>query len=297
MVAVLGHLGVWAGLYALAAFMCFSQLAGLPAGAPLPRWEAMLCVFLTATGVYSLDRVKMSSRWLDPADVLAQPERYRFLTPRSVRVRVMAAVVLVAAALVGYTFHPLAAALVALSALGTVIYAPMPRRRTARIKDRLWLKNLYVAIGMTLFCALVAMLARPEASVRGLPEFALNSWAALVLSFAAVGFRILFDAALCDIDDEPTDRRFGTDTFATRLGGKPVWHWAGFGRLAIAAGLVVARPLPVTARIGWAAAMVLGMIALRWRHPVRIRDTVDLRFLPEACFVAIVLWISQSSHF
>lgn len=294
MVPVCGHLGVWAGLYTLAAFLCFSQLSGVPLGQPLPRWEAMLCVFLTATGVYSLDRVKLVSRWLDPADALAQPERYQFLIPRSVSIRLIAVVLLVAAAFAGHAFHPLAAALVALAALGTVIYAPMPRRKTARVKDRLWLKNLYVALGMTLFCALIAVLAQPQATNRALSEFVLASWVVLALPFAAVGSRIFFDAALCDIDDEPTDRRFGTDTFATRLGGKSVWNWAGYGRLAIAVGLLFARPLPATARLGWAVAMVLGMIALRWRHPVRIRDTVDLRFLPEACFVALILWFNQS---
>lgn len=291
MVATLGHLGAWAGLYALAAFICFSQLGGIPGGAPLPRWDAMLCALLTATGVYSLDRVKLLSRWLDPADLAAQPERYRFLVPRTAMVRVIAAVLLILAASLGYRIHPFAGILVCLAAIGTVAYAPRPRRTFARVKDRVWLKNAYVAVGMAGFAGLLSVVSNGSEPWKEPVEQAQHTWSVFVLTFVVLALRIFFDAALCDIDDEPTDRAFRTSTFATAWGSMRVWNWAGLGRLALAVGLPFLTALPPGPRLAWSGAMFLGMVALRWRHPVRIRDTVDLRFLPEAAAAAIALWL------
>lgn len=291
MLTILGHLGVWAGLYALAAFVCFAQLAGMTPGSLLPRWDAMVCVFLTATGVYSIDRVKLFSGWLDPADVEAQPERYSFLTRKSGLVRVFALALLVGAGSVGYGVHPWMPVLVGIAALSTVAYAPRPRRTAARIKDLVWLKNGYVAAGMTFFAMLMTVLSLRPDSIEEMRAVVMDSKAALSVAFGVVFLRIFFDAALCDIDDEPTDRRFRTETFATRVGSIQVWNWAGIGRLVTAFFLFAALPLPFLPRVSWAIAMLLGMIALRWRHPVRIRDTVDIRFLPEAAGVTLILWI------
>lgn len=294
MLSVLGHLGVWAGLYALAAFICIFQLAGLPHSGPLPPWEAMVCVLLTATAVYSVDRVKLLSAWLDPADSAAQPERYRFLIRRAGGVRLFALSLLVAAALVGFRMHPVAPLLVFVAAASTVAYAPTPRGTVARVKDRLWLKNAYVAIGMAGFSAFIAVLASHAGTPVEVLKAAWDARIALGLAFLAVAIRVFLDAALCDIDDEPTDREFFTETFATRLGSPRVWNWAGIGRLVVAFGLLFATPLPIRPRVAWSMAMVMGMFALRWRHPTRIRDTVDFRFFPEAVFVTLVLMLSAN---
>lgn len=291
MISILGHLGVWAGLYALAAFVCFAQLARMTSGGLLPRWESMLCVFLTATGVYSIDRVKLFSAWLDPADIEAQPERYSFLMRRALVVRLGAFMLLVVAGVVGSLVHYSMPVLVGIAAVSTVVYAPGPRRSVARIKDRVWLKNAYVAAGMAFFALLMTLLSLRPGSMEELWVITVEQKVVLGLAFGVVFLRIFFDAALCDIDDEPTDRRFGTGTFVTSLGPMRVWNWAGIGRLAVAGSLLVALPLAWWPRVGWAIAMLLGMIALRWRHPVRIRDTVDIRFLPEAAGVTLLLWI------
>ncbi|MGH7241975.1 MAG: hypothetical protein ACREJD_00980 [Phycisphaerales bacterium] len=298
MFTILGHLGVWAGLYALASFICLCQLAGLTPGGFLPRWEAMACLLLTATAVYSVDRVKLISRWLDPADIAAQPARYQFLTRRTGLVRAFAFVLLVAAAAVGFRIGAIVPLLVVIAAASTVIYAPKPRNAIARVKDRLWLKNAYVAVGMATFAAVLAVLSVHPGSVEESIRSAMNLQPVLGIAFTIVALRIFFDAALCDIDDEPTDRQFRTETFATSLGSSRVWNWAGLGRFPLAVALLIATPLPFVARCAWSAAMVLGMFALRWRHPVRIRDTVDIRFLPEAVFVTLLLFLaSYSSSF
>lgn len=292
---VAGHLGVWAGFYALAAFICLCQLAGQTgewrrhgwAASGLPRWDAMLCVLLTATAVYGLDRVKLSSRWIDPADIAAQPARYEFLARWDLPVRVFALGCAVVAAFVGWTIHPLAPWIVLLSAAGTVAYAPRPRNKIARIKDRLWLKNAYVAVALSLFVWVMAALSTERTRDGAASVFEAN--APLGTAAAVVALRVFFDAALCDIDDETTDRAFSTATFATAWGSLWVWNWAGVGRFLLAAALPFLTWLPWRPRLAWCAAMILGMIALRWRRPKHIRDTVDMRFLPEAFLVAAVL--------
>jgi len=282
MFTILGHLGVWAGFYALAAFICFSQLAGTNHNWLLPRWEAMVCVLLTATAVYSIDRVKLTARWLDPADVAAQPERYGFLSPHNRSVRTLAFVLLLIAALISVRLSTLLPFVILAAAVSTALYAPMPRRKFARIKDRLWLKNAYVAFGMAGFAGLFALFSHARANYSTLLHVALERPLPLIIAFAVVALRIFFDAALCDMDDEATDRRFQTHTFATTLGSPRVWNWAGLGRGGLAVGMLFAQPVAFQIRVSWCVAMVLGMIALRSRHPVRIRDTVDVRFLPEA---------------
>ncbi len=292
MIRALGHLGLWAGLYALAALICFAHLAGLTLkGLPLPRWEAMVCVLLTATAVYALDRVKVRRHLLDPADAAAQPGRYEFLHRVDRTARVIASLLLLSAGAIGFRlgwYIPLA---VLFSGIAGVIYAPGPRRHRARLKDRLYIKNAYAALGMTGFVGLVGLAAESGPRLADLSSDVRARGLTLVLAGAVVAWRIFLDAALCDIDDEQTDRHYRTDTFAVTLGPARVWTWSGLGRLGIALALPILTPLAMPARMAWCIAMLLGMAALRWRRPERIRDTIDVRFLPEAIFVSMILLV------
>src|ERR1043165_9558889 len=155
MVRALGHVGAWEGLYASAAVICLTQLAGLTGPLELPRPEAIAMVFLIACGVYALDRVKLRDSWIDPADEAAQPRRYAFLRAHSRRVRGAAIVMLVSAALVGLRISPWAPAVAALAATSVVAYAMRPRGERPRIKDIVWIKNGYVAAGMCGFLVLM----------------------------------------------------------------------------------------------------------------------------------------------
>lgn len=297
MIRALGHLGLWAGLYVLAALVCFAQLSGLVGVATaLPRWDAVLCCVLTSTAVYALDRVKVRRSWLDPADTSAQPQRYGFLHRIDRRARILAVIFLLAGAAIGLRLAWYIPILVAASALGAIAYAPRARGERPRLKDRLWIKNAYAAGGITLFVGIVSIAA---AAGPGLSD--LVSWIAshaLLCSIAAavVALRVFLDAALCDIDDEAADRAFRTDTFAVALGPERVWNWTGLGRFGIALALPLMNPLPLRARTSWCLAIILGMLALRWRRPPRIRDTIDARFLPESLLVAalMVAWQAWS---
>lgn len=287
MFRAVGHVGVWVGLYALGAFMFIAQVSGSGPGV-LPRWEALAAVFLTVTAVYALDRAKLRDAWLDPADLAAQPERFEFIRIHSWAIRVLALAMLLAAAVVGARLSAWAPAVVAMSAAGVVAYAGKPRTDRSRIKDVLGLKNAYVAVGMTMFVLAVTLASSGErVPLRWNPRIP-----ALLIVSVILGIRIVLDAAMCDIDDAPTDSQFGTATWATTLGKERLWVWAGLLRVVLVAALLLAVPLPWRARASWAGAMTIGTVALRWPRWPRLRDPVDLRFVSEAIIAtgALLAW-------
>lgn len=281
----MGHIGVWAGLYVTAAFVFVAHVAGAaPSG--LVRWEALVGVLCIATGAYALDRVKLRNAWIDPADRTGQPDRYEFLVPRASRVRALALVLLAAGGTVGSRVSPWAPVAAAAALLGVTAYAPRPRTGRPRLKDRAWIKNTYIATGIAGF----AMLATTAATgAWGSWEgFASHAWG-LVAAGALVGLRAGVDAALCDVDDEHADRRFGTSTLATAMGGRWVWRMARPARLLIIGGILGANVCPWRARMVWSAVTACGLAAMRLGAPSSLRDWVDVRFIAESALASAAL--------
>lgn len=286
----LGHIGFWAGLYVAGAFIFGAQVSGF--ATLLPPLPAMLAVLLMATAAYALDRVKLRDRWIDPADVMAQPERFAFLQPRARAVRALAFCMLLAGASLGSLYTPWAIAAALAVPIGVAAYAPLPRNgsKRPRLKDRLWLKNAYVAAGITAFAALATVATTaPGSSPSEMLETARAKGAAVAWASILLFLRTVIDAALCDIDDEPTDRQFGTSTLATTLGARRLWTWAAFARAGLTIATLLAMPCPWPARVAWAIATGAGTVALRLRPPRRVRDWVDARFLLEGVVATLVL--------
>jgi len=289
MLRAAGHLGLWPGLYAVGALLCLTQLAWFTPD-PGRLAAAAFSVLFTATGAYILDRVKLRDAWIDPADITAQPERYAFLVPRARFVRLAAVALLGAGALAGLFISRYAPLSAGLAALGVVAYALKPRRRQPRPKDIVWIKNLYVALGITSFAALAALAAAASRDdFRAWLDLAHEHVRALVAACSLVAARVLLDAALCDIDDEPADRAHRTHTFSTRWGPERAWSLTGLARIALIAITLAATPCPWRARLAWAIAMSVGTLALRLRRPERVRDPVDLRLFLEAAAVTAAL--------
>src|SRR4051812_12969576 len=108
------HLALWASLYVTGATVCFWQLSGLaPATGQPESGFGLLCAFFTAAAVYLLDRVKLKDAWLDPADREAHPDRYSFIASRSMAVRALLVICVVASAVTGYLVTPWAPVLTA----------------------------------------------------------------------------------------------------------------------------------------------------------------------------------------
>lgn len=289
-VDALGHIGAWAGAYSSAAAVFFAQLSGL---STVPRASLVVSVFLTATGAYALDRVKLRDAWIDPADLEAQPARFAFLCAHAKRIRFLAFACVAGASLVGLLISPWAP-LACIAAVGGVIaYAARPRRVTPRPKDIPWVKNLYVASGIAVFGALAALAAHSASdptTPRPLFEL-LHSLLdpRIATTIAILIARVVVDAALCDLDDAASDAKFGTRTFATLLGRERLWIVSGLARVALIGLTLRAAPSPLMVRGVWAAALVLGTLAIRLRPPRSLRDAVDVRFAAEAALATAAL--------
>ena len=270
--------------------LCGAVGAGGREPAPRIRWEAVAWVLLTGISAYALDRVKLRDAWIDPADVHGQPRRYGYLRPRARMVRMLAFAALVSGTVIGMRVTP-SAPVAAISAVcGVVCYAPGPRRGRARLKDVHGLKNLYIAAGITGFAVIAAVAgASPIGTVAEMWRVAAAHAAPIACAAALLAVRVAVDAALCDLDDEESDRRFGTATLPVTLGGRRAWIYTGVARAFLALATLVAWPCPWRARVVWATVGVAGIAVLRLRRPERIRDPVDLRLAIEALAATVLL--------
>ena len=268
----LGHLAIWAGLYAVGC-VAFVFLA---TGEPM-RGRVIAIAFLVTTGTYLLDRVGPWPAWPDRADVASVPRRVRFLRRRVPRVRSIALGLLIVGLAMAASEGLLVALLVPASVAGMLAYGHGPG--PSRIKDVLLLKNVAVATSLVaLACVLVA---------------ANGSWEAATLALAggALWLHVLAGAMLCDVDDAAADARRGTRTFPNVLGVAQTWWTAEV--LIFAAGLLLvlaAAAGQVAWSLAWPLAIlpIVAMASLHIARPNRIRNLVDLLFpvsvLLAACY-------------
>jgi hypothetical protein len=117
----LGHLAIWAGLYAVGC-VAFVFLA---TGEPM-RGRVIAIAFLVTTGTYLLDRVGPWPAWPDRADVASVPRRVRFLRRRVPRVRSIALGLLVVGLAMAASEGLLVALLVPASVAGLLAYGHGP---------------------------------------------------------------------------------------------------------------------------------------------------------------------------
>ena len=294
--SAVAHAAVFAGLYVTASVVCLAQLAGLDRGvSPEFKFVAAAFAFCTATGVYLLDRVKLRDAWLDPADAHAHPRRFAFIARHAIAVRTAMGVLLICAGFLGARVLEWGAVIPIAAAAGVLLYAGRPRTARPRPKDVVILKNLYVALGITGFAAVVALAAfRPRADLAALTRASILHEAPLAISCAHLAVRVLADAVVCDVDDEDADRRFGTGTLPVHMGRHRAWKTAMALRIAAAVAIACIPALPLIPRITWAAVTVVSSTALRLAAPTRLRDWVDARFAIEAAAVTAVLSITRS---
>lgn len=284
------HLAVWAGLYVAGAVVCFAQISGIDAQvAPAVRLRAAAFAFCTAMAVYLLDRVKLANAWLDPADAQAHPDRFQFLARHARGVRATIALLLAAATWLGSGLAPWVIPLPLLACAGVLLYAARPRTGRARPKDIILLKNGYVAAGITGFAAIVALAAAGGDAGGSMSAIVTTHAAPLTLSCIHLAARVWADAALCDLDDEQSDRDHGTHTLPTRFGRRRAWDIALAVRLGLAAALALTPILHLDARLAWAGVTVISSLALRLAAPARVRDWVDARLPMEAAVVTLIL--------
>ena len=291
-----GDIGLWAGLYAAAAYICVAQLSGLwNTGVdgvvdPLRAAFAALSLLLTTTGAYALDRVKLRDEWIDPADVRSRPRRYSFLIAHASQVRVLSVLLFVAGMATGLAVSPCAPIAGFCAFAGVAIYAPHPRAARPRIKDLLWLKNAYVALGMTGFVtfAVLASIAPRDAGPAVWLATIQSHAPSLACACVLLCARAWLDAAVSDIDDEAADRTTGTGTLPTSIGRERTWNLTAVLRIVLICSILLCTPCPWPARAAWATAGTIGLIVVRTLRPQSLSDAVDLRFICEAFFATLM---------
>jgi 4-hydroxybenzoate polyprenyltransferase len=281
-----GHVALWPALYAGAVLCCFLQLAGMWRGGSAD-WIAVASVICTAMGTYLIDRVKLRPILIDPADRVAQPERYAFLQHHDLPARVLAVASLASGALLAARLSQWAPLLILLSVIGTTCYAPHPRVDRARLKDLLLIKNLYTAAGLVVLAAVFSF-------ITWLPDYQPVEWFHLLESPATLWaglvlfVRVLLDAVLCDVDDEVADRTFTTHTLVCKIGKRRAMHLATIILLLLASAIPF-LPLATTPRALWCASFLLTTLITIRTKPKSQKNFVDLRLPIEAAAISLIL--------
>lgn len=290
-VSILGHLAVPVGLYLAGCVACvLTGLGVLIEHGAAAAW-ALAGAFLAGQSMYLLDRVKLCDAWLDPADEAAQPERFAFLARHSNFIRVLVAVDAAAAMAIAALIHPMLPLAVAGLLASIVLYAGLPRtasspeqRGRRRLKDILVIKNIAVAGGITAYSLAVAWTLAVTGS-QHTPDRRAWIWAG-----GFVFLHVLADALLCDIDDAPSDQRFGTRTLAWRWGSGPTRCLAVF--VVLVALVLTAATTPSSSpshaemmRWLWAMGMAASSLWLVRVPAGRMRTAVDLRLPTMAALI------------
>jgi 4-hydroxybenzoate polyprenyltransferase len=154
--------------------------------------------------------------------------------------------------------------------VGVLLYAGGGSRHAPhrpRIKDRLLVKNVYVAAGITGLCAL---LVAAGSHVR---------WRELGLGAAVLLLIVLGDSVLCDIPDAESDARFGTHTVPNVFGAAAAWVIALVCHLGSVAIVVTRLGIADTSWSGLVlpAAIAATTAMLMAIRPTHLRDIVDAR--------------------
>lgn len=270
-----GHAAVWVSLYVAGCTVCLTDLGG-----GTRQWRAIATAMLIALSIYILDRVKLNDARLDPADRLAHPERFDFVSRHAPALRIVAALAGLAALAFAVSMHWTAPLACLVAYAGVLLYAGGRRRagpHRARVKDRLLIKNVYVAGGITGLCALLVASGGP---VR---------WREGGIAASVVFLLVLGDSILCDIPDAGSDERFGTHTLPNVVGPQAAWAVAlacQIGSLMLVWSAGVGEGVLWSAPALWPASVVATTVLLMIMRPAHLRDIVDARL---GAFGAIAL--------
>lgn len=257
LVRVSGFLAIWNGFYMAGAYLVVTDLSGQSASG-----LAFGVAWLTGQGAYLLDRVKLSTRFADPADRQADPDRADFLERHALHLRIWVTVASVTAIIGAVLLQPLLVGPVAAAFAGAFLYGSSPRPRP---KDIPAVKNLLVGVAIASLAAALAWAGT-------------SSWPTTLLAASLLIPAVAVDAMLCDLPDRESDREHGTRTLADAMGRKRTRLVSMLVLVLSLIAATIAAP-SLQRNVVWLflGALLLttpGIIGLR---PRSIRDAIDFR--------------------
>ena len=209
-----------------------------------------------------LDRAKVLRRWRDPADRMADPDREAGVDRHRVKLLVLAAVLCVVAFLLALAINAWLELLLPAGITAVIVYGSRPSdSRRTRPKDVLLAKNLLTGLAYATLVGAVLWAALPDSD---------GFWVAL----GVVALLVSADAMLSDIDDRPSDARFGTTTVAVIAGRR----WA-----TLVSAMLYAGGIALWLLLGeWGAGSALFVLGMAFSglatSPLRrLRTPIDLR--------------------
>lgn len=231
-------------------------------GTPRAWLLSIALVLAIAWMAYLLDRVKVLSRWRDPADRMANPARDAWVARNRRALLACAGLLAAAATILAFVIKPWLIVLVPAGGLSVVIYGSRPSAsRRLRPKDVLIAKNVLTGLAYATLIGCVLWAALPEA--RGL-------WRAL----AVVALLVTGDAMLCDIDDTTSDATFGTTTVAVLAGRRVA---TALALVVFAAAAVIWLKVGGRSLAGAVLALGMPLTGLSISRLGRVRTAIDLR--------------------
>lgn len=220
---IFGHLAGWAVAYSVGVSLVLVVLIGVEL-----QWMGVVYVVLCAHGGYMLDRVKFRDCDLDPADLMADPERHQFLREHAKILRVIMFAEWVGAVVVGTLMSPALGVLVVGGILAGYLYSGW---RPAMVGSdgtsygawdgRRRMKDI---AGLKAFLVSGAIVGLGIAGAYGDQIVSVRIDAGLVWIVVGMGMVVLGDAVICDLDDRVSDGAYCTRSL-------PVIVGFGFGAL------------------------------------------------------------------
>lgn len=220
--SMFGHLAGWAVLYSIGVTLVLAAILDRE----VDLWR-LAYVTLCAHAGYLLDRVKFRDRDLDPADLMAEPDRHHYLRRHAAWIRWLMIIEWVAAIAVGAMISLALVGLVLLGVAAGIGYAGWKPGKVSRLKDIAGLKAVLVSGAVTGLATITV--CRGELT-------ALYDTPSMLWLILGIGMIVIGDAVLCDLDDESSDSAFRTRSLPVMLGGR----WAALvGMAALVIGAVV----------------------------------------------------------
>lgn len=263
---MLSYLAIWPACYTLGVYL----LALLTIDRPMPSWLTTAYLLLVAHACYLLDRVKLSDDRQDPADAIALPARALLFAEHASTVRVLLAVELLTAMVMGYLISPLLSLIPLGALIGVQLYAgraASPGR--PRFKDLPALKSFFISSAH--IALVVAVLWGNNHNLIEHPR------QVVVLSVVGLWLIVSADAILCDIDDHDSDALYGTRSLPVLLGNARAWILAEL-MLLLGCGMLITRTQkPIDLLL---VSLAIFASTLTTRSMKNRRDLIDARLLP-----------------